>query len=63
MPPPPKFGVPELSKFIGNDGTSTIKHVSWYMAQLGVATSFERMEVRLFSLSLSRLAFGWYTSL
>ena len=26
--PPPKFKVPEFSKFSGNDSTSTVEHVS-----------------------------------
>src|ERR1041384_6891754 len=63
MPAPPKFKVPEFSKFSGNDNTSTVEHISRYIAQLGIAAAAEYMKVRLFSLSLSGPAFGWYTTL
>ena len=63
LPPPPKFKVPEFSKFSGNDSTSTVEYISRYTAQLGVAAAAEHMKIRLFALSLTGPAFGWYTSL
>jgi len=30
---PPKFKIPDFSKFSGNEGASTIEHVSRYLAQ------------------------------
>ena len=33
------------------------------MAQLGVAAAAEHMKILLFALSLTGLAFGWYTYL
>jgi len=62
-PPPPKYETPDFSKFSGNDNTTTVEHISRYLTQLGVASGAQHMKVRLFSLSLSGPAFGWYTSL
>ena len=63
LPLPPKFKVLEFSKFCGNDNTSIVEHISQYIAQLGIAAVAEHMKIRLFSLSLTGPAFGWYTSL
>jgi len=63
LPPPPKFKVPDFSKFSGNDNTSTVEHISRYTAQFGIEAVAEHMKIRLFSLSLTGPAFGWYTSL
>ena len=63
LPPPPKIKVPEFSKFSGSDITSMVEHISRYTAQLGVVAVAEHMKIRLFSLSLTGSAFGWYTSL
>jgi len=60
---PPKFKIPDFSKFSGNEGASTIEHVSRYLAQHGIAFRAEHMKIRLFSLSLAGPAFGWYTTL
>jgi hypothetical protein len=43
LPPPPKFKVPEFSKFSGHDSTSTVEHISRYTAQLGVAAAAEHI--------------------
>ena len=32
MEPPPRFKIPDFSKFSGNDSTTTIVHVSQYLA-------------------------------
>jgi hypothetical protein len=37
--------------------------VSQYLAQLGEAGSVEALRVRLFSLSLTGIAFAWFSSL
>ena len=63
LPPPPKFKVPEFSKFSGNDNTSTVEHISQYTAQLDIAAIAKHIKIWLFSLSLTGPAFGWYTSL
>ena len=53
----------EFAKFTGQDSTSTIEHVSWYLTQLGKASIEEAHRVCFFSLSLSGLAFTWFSSL
>ena len=63
MEPPPRFKILDFSKFSGNDSTTTIVHVSRYLAQLGPAASADNMKICLFSLSLIGSAFGWYTTL
>jgi hypothetical protein len=32
------YGIPEFSKFTGQDGTSTMEHISQYLTQLGEAS-------------------------
>ena len=63
MEAPPRFKILDFSKFSGNDSTTTIEHVSRYLAQLGPAASADHMKIRLFSLSLTEPAFVWYTTL
>ena len=60
---PHNYRILELSKFTGEDRTSTMKHISRYLAQLGDATVEEIHKVRFFALSLSGPAFTWYSSL
>ncbi|KAK1696581.1 hypothetical protein QYE76_013278 [Lolium multiflorum] len=59
IPLPPKYRLPDFTKFSGSEGTSSIEHVSRYLAQLGMVC----VRVRFFSQSLTGPAFGWYTSL
>ena len=61
--PPPKFQIPNFTKFSGNDGASTIEHVSQYLAQLGPASRADFMRIPLFALSLTGPVFGWYKTL
>jgi hypothetical protein len=63
IPLPPKYRLPEFSKFSGADGASSIEHVSRYLAQLGMISVSDPMRVRFFSQSLTGPAFGWHTSL
>ena len=60
---PTNYRFPKFAKFIGQDSTSTIEHVSRYLTQLGEASIEEAHRVRFFSLSLSGLAFTWFSSL
>jgi hypothetical protein len=53
----------DLTKFSGQDDTSTIEHISWYLMQLGEASADEAWRIRYFPLSLTGLAFTWFTSL
>ncbi|KAK1698714.1 hypothetical protein QYE76_015411 [Lolium multiflorum] len=63
IPLPPKYRLPDFSKFSGSDGSSSIEHVSRYLAQLGTASVSDPLRVRFFAQSLTGSAFGWYTSL
>jgi hypothetical protein len=63
IPLPPKYQLPELTKFNGSEGSSSIEHVSRYLAQLGMISVSNPLRVRFFSQSLIGPAFGWYTSL
>ncbi|KAK1627382.1 hypothetical protein QYE76_001697 [Lolium multiflorum] len=63
IPLPPKYRLPDFTKFSGSDGSSSIEHVSQYLAQLGTISASDELRVRFFAQSLTGSAFGWYTSL
>jgi hypothetical protein len=63
IPLSPKYRLPEFTKFSGAEGSSSIEHVSRYLAQLGMISVSDPLRVRFFSQSLTGPAFGWYTSL
>jgi hypothetical protein len=63
IPLPPKYQLPEFTKVSESEGSSSIEHVSRYLAQLGMISVSDPLRVRFFSQSLTGLAFGWYTSL
>ena len=71
-PYPPEFDfvsyhaggcIPEFIKFNGDDSHTTWEHVSQYILQLGEASFNDALCVHLFSLSLTRTAFSWFSSL
>jgi hypothetical protein len=63
IPLPPKYRLPEFTKFNGSEGSSSIEHLSRYFAQLGMISVSDPLQVKFFSQSLIGPAFGWYTSL
>jgi hypothetical protein len=63
IPLPPKYWLPEFTKFSGSEGSSSIENVSRYLAQLGMISVPDPLRVRFFSQSLIGPAFRWYTSL
>jgi hypothetical protein len=63
IPLPPIYPLLEFTKFNGSEGSSSIDHVSRYLAQLGMISVLDPLWVRFFSQSLTGPAFGWYTSL
>jgi hypothetical protein len=63
IPLPPKYRLPKFTKFNESEGSSSIEHVSRYLAQLGMISVSDPLWVRFFSQSLIGPAFGWYTSL
>ncbi|KAK1561260.1 hypothetical protein QYE76_000067 [Lolium multiflorum] len=59
IPLPPKYRLPDFNKFSGSEGSSSIEHVSRYLAQLGMVSASDQLRVRFFSQSLTGPAFGW----
>ena len=55
--------MPHFIKFNGDDNKCTFEHINQYLAQLGEAGSISELKVRLFSLSLTRTTFSWFSSL
>jgi hypothetical protein len=49
IPLPPKYRLPEFTKFNGSEGSSSIEHVSRYLAQLGMISVSDPLWVRFFS--------------
>ncbi|KAK1686291.1 hypothetical protein QYE76_047139 [Lolium multiflorum] len=60
IPLPPKYRLPDFTKFSGSEGSSSIEHVSRYLAQLGMVSASDQLRVRFFSQSLTGPAFGCY---
>ncbi|KAK1628356.1 hypothetical protein QYE76_002671 [Lolium multiflorum] len=60
IPLPPKYRLPDFNKFSGSEGSSSIEHVSRYLAQLGMVSVSDQLRVRFFSQSLTGPAFGWF---
>jgi len=63
IPYPTGWHVPNFVKFSGDDNRSTWEHISKYIPQLGEVGSSKSLCVRMFSLSLTRTAFSWFSSL
>jgi hypothetical protein len=46
---PPKYRLPEFTKFNGSEESSSIEHVSRYLAQIGMISVSNPLRVRFFS--------------
>jgi hypothetical protein len=57
IPLPPKYWLPEFTKFSGSEGSSSIEHVSQYLVQLGMISVSDPLWVRFFMQSLIGPAF------
>jgi hypothetical protein len=55
---PPRFRLPDFVKFTRIGPTSTMEHISQYLAQLGEIADEPAFKVRFFPLSLSGPAFS-----
>ena len=55
--------VPNFVKFSGDDNRAPREHTDQYMLQLGKASFYDALRIRLFSLSLTGTAFSWFSSL
>jgi hypothetical protein len=53
----------DFTKFSGQDDTGTVEHIARYLMQLGEASADEAFRIKYFPLSLTGLAFTWFTSL
>jgi hypothetical protein len=63
FPLPRGWRMPNLIKFSGDDDRTIWEHISQYTTQLGEAGVYNALKVRLFSLSLTSIAFAWFSSL
>jgi hypothetical protein len=63
IPLPPRFKVPDFTKFSGQDETSTMEHITRFIIHCGEAGNVDALRIRLFSSSLSGPAYSWFTSL
>jgi hypothetical protein len=63
LPYPRGYRVPEFSKFSGEDGKTTLEHVGQFILQYVEASANDTLRLKLFPLSLSGIAFTWFTSL
>src|SRR6185312_11501505 len=63
IPLPHKYKIPDFTKFSVQGEVSTMEHVNRFLLQLGEAGNQDALRVHLFSLSLSGLAFAWFTTL
>jgi hypothetical protein len=62
IPLPPKYRLPEFTKFNGSERSSSIEHVSRYLAQLGMISVSDPLGVRFLSQSLTGPSFGSNTT-
>ena len=60
---PHRYKVPDFFPFSGQDDTSTMEHISRFLAQCGEASAEEALKVRFVPLSLAGSAFTWFSSL
>jgi hypothetical protein len=63
LPYPMGYKVPEFSKFSGDDSKTTLEHVGQFILQCSEASANDALKLRMFPLSLSGIAFTWFTSL
>jgi hypothetical protein len=60
IPFPPRFKVPNFTKFSGQDDTSTMEHITWFIIQCGEAGNANALRIQLFSSSLRANIFMVY---
>jgi hypothetical protein len=63
LPCPRGYRVPEFSKFSGEDGKITLKHVGQFILQCSDASANDTLKFRIFPLFSSSTTFTWFTSL
>jgi hypothetical protein len=60
---PPRFKVPDFTKFSRQDETSTMEHITRFIIQCGDEGNVDALRISLFFSSLLWPAFSWFTSL
>ena len=60
---PHKYKLPDFTNFSGQGEVSTVEHINRFIMQCGEAAQNDALKMRLFSMSLSRSAFTWFTTL
>ena len=60
---PRSFRTPDFTTFSGEDSKSTMEHISRFVAQCAEASQNDFLRLQLFPLSLTGVAFTWYSSL
>jgi hypothetical protein len=60
---PPRYKVPNFTKFSRQDNTSTMEYITHFIIKCGEARNINALRIQLFSSSLSGQAFSWFTSL
>jgi hypothetical protein len=60
---PDGWWIHDFYEFSGEDDKTAMEHISIYLSQLGFASKEDYMRVRNFPLSLTGIAFAWFTSL
>ena len=63
IPLPHKYKLPDFTKFSGQGEVFTVEHINRFIMQCGEAANQDALRVQLFSMSLSGLAFAWFTTL
>jgi hypothetical protein len=63
IPYPRGFQVLDLAKFMGDDAKTTYEHVGQFLAQVNDMSITNVHKIRMFPLSLTGVAFNWFTSL
>jgi hypothetical protein len=60
---PDGWWIPNFYEFSGEDDKTVVEHINIYISQLGFAGKEDYMRIRNFLLSLTGIAFAWFTSL
>jgi hypothetical protein len=63
IPYPWGFRVPDLAKFTGDDAKTMYEHIGQFLAQVNDVGITDMHKIRMFPLSLTGVAFNWFTSL
>jgi hypothetical protein len=63
IPYPRGFRVPDLAKFTGDDAKTMYEHIGQFLAQVNDMGITDVDKIRMFLLSLTVVAFNWFTSL